>query len=429
MDNKTQVLIIGGGISGLSAANYLHQKGISFRIIEATDRVGGRVKTDLENEYRFDHGFQVLLTAYPEAKALLNYSKLDLKTFLPGSLILKETGKTSIIGDPMRWWGSLFGTLFSGIGTWGDKFNILSLRKTLAAKTIDEIFEQPEKTTLQALREDYGFSEDMIQAFFRPFFSGIFLEKELSTSRRMFDFVFKMFSEGEAAIPAKGIGEIPQQLADNLPTGSIVLNERVVEIDDTSVTTCKGSHFEADKIIFATQATGIIDDFYPNIKEGFHSTHNLYFSAAKSPLKKAIIALNAHKNSLVNNLCVLSDVSSAYAPAGKVLISVSIVGFEKVEALDLANKAKIELQQWFGKEVQQWTFLKSYPIRYALPDARSVRNHLSPEAIRLDETLYVCGDHLLNGSVNAAMQSGRLVAELVQADFEAALKILEAQEV
>ena len=245
----------------------------------------------------------------------------------------------------------------------------------------------------------------------------------------MFDFVFKMFSEGEAAIPAKGMGAIPQQLADNLPNESIILNQEVVEIDDTSVTTCKGLHFEADKIIFATQATGIIDDFYANINEQFHSTSNLYFSADKAPMKQAIIALNASKNSLVNNLCVLSEVSTDYAPTGKSLISVSTIGLEKEEDASLVAKIKTELQQWFGKEVQDWNFLKSYHVEYALPEAKSVRNTLIEEDIRLDETLYVCGDHLLNGSLNAAMKSGRMVAELVKKDFEKVAPQLEVQEV
>ncbi len=426
--NKTQVIIIGGGIAGLSAAVYLHKQGISFKLIEASDRVGGRVKTDIVDGYRLDRGFQVLLTAYPEAKALLDYNALQLKPFLPGSLILKANGKTAQIGDPARWLGSLFGTLFSNVGSWGDKFKIRALQKELDAKSIDSIFKQDECTTLKALK-DYGFSDDMINKFFKPFLSGIFLEKDLHTSRRMFDFVFKMFAEGEAAIPTKGMESIAQQLAARLPEGSIITNQEVVEIDDTSVSTNKEQHFEADKIIFATQATGIIDDFYPNIKEVHHSTTNLYFSADKAPIKQAIVALNSNPNAVVNNLCVLSEISPAYAPKGKALISVSTVGLEEMPEETLIAKVKAELQPYFGNTVARWQFLKSYHISYALPCAKSVRNDLPQDAIRLDDTLYVCGDHLLNGSLNAAMKSGRLVAELVKEDFEKAEKALEVARV
>ncbi len=422
--DKTQVIIIGGGIAGLSAAVYLHKQNISFKLIEANDRVGGRVKTDIINGYRLDHGFQVLLTAYPEAKELLDYSALQLKPLRPGSLILQANGKTAKIGDPARWLGSLFSTVFSGIGTWGDKFKILSLRKDLRAKSIQQIFEQAETTTLQAL-QNYGFSDSIINQFFKPFFSGIFLEKDLHTSSRMFDFVFKMFSEGEAAIPAKGMEAIPQQLAAQLPTDCILTNQEVIEIDDTAVFTDKGLHLEADKIIFATQASGIIDDFYPNIKEIHHSTTNLYFAADKAPFKDAIIALNAKPNALVNNLCVLSEVSSAYAPAGKALISASVVGLANEADENLVQRVKAELKTFFGTSVEQWQFLKSYRIEYALPCTKSVRNALPKDAICLDETLYVCGDHLLNGSLNAAMKSGRLVAELVAKDFEQQKKMLE----
>lgn len=424
MNKTTQVIIIGGGIAGLSTAVYLHRQGISFKLLEADNRVGGRVKTDIVDGYRLDQGFQVLLTAYPEAQALLDYKSLDLKTFLPGSLILKNNGKRSTIGDPARWMGSLLGTVFSGVGSWGDKLKILSLRKDLATLSIDAIFEQEETTTLQYLR-NYGFSESMIDQFFRPFFSGIFLEKNLNTSSRMFSFIFKMFSEGQAAVPAKGMEAIVQQLVAQLPADSILTEQEVVEIDDISVSTSQGLHFEAEKIIFATQATGIIDDFYPNIKEKYHSTSNLYFAADKSPIKGAIVALNAKKSALINNVCVLSEVSPDYAPNNKALVSVSIVGLEQESDETLSAKVKAELQQWFGTDVRQWQFLKSYHIGYALPSAKSSCNKLPLDAIRLDETLYVCGDHLLNGSLNAAMKSGRLVAELVKEDFEKAGSPLE----
>ena len=186
-----QAIIIGGGLAGLTAARTLQEKGIEFTLLEATDRVGGRVKTDIEDGFRFDRGFQVLLTAYPEAKRWLDYKKLDLRTFTPGAMLLLPSGKTECIGDPLRDPSSLFSTVFSSAGSLGDKFKILSLKNRLASLSIEEIFNQEEKTTMEVLKGDYGFSKKMIDLFFQPFFAGIFLEKELTTSRRMFDFVFK----------------------------------------------------------------------------------------------------------------------------------------------------------------------------------------------------------------------------------------------
>jgi len=194
-----KIHIVSAGVSGLVAAIVLEQNGYSPILIEATDKVGGRVKTDIVDGYRLDHGFQVLLTAYPVAKKYLDFEALDLQQFLPGACIFKE-GKQKIIGNPFRNVSLLFSTIFSGIGTFSDKIKILKLNKLLKKKSIDEIFAAKEKSTLTYLI-DLGFSFAIINDFFKPFFSGIFLENKLETSSRMFEFIYKIFGEGHAAIP------------------------------------------------------------------------------------------------------------------------------------------------------------------------------------------------------------------------------------
>ena len=183
MQNK--VTIIGAGIAGLTAAVYLHRKGHIVQIIEATDRVGGRIKTDIVNGFRLDRGFQVLLTEYPEAKALLDYEKLNLKSFLPGAQVLYEDGMFEI-ADPFRRPSALWSTVFAPVGTLKDKFNTFLLKNKLVGQSIKDIFQQPEIDTKAKLIK-YGFSEKMISRFYQPFFSGIFLENNLQTSGNMFD--------------------------------------------------------------------------------------------------------------------------------------------------------------------------------------------------------------------------------------------------
>ena len=194
-----KIHIVGAGVSGLVASKVLEDYGYESMIIEATDRVGGRVKTDVIDGYQLDHGFQVLLTAYPSAQKYLNFEALELQHFIPGATIFSN-GKQKTIGDPLRNIFLLFPTLFSGIGTLSDKVKILKLNRLLKNTTLDKIFDKSEKTTLQYLI-DFGFSEEIISKFFKPFFSGIFLEPELETSSRMFEFVYKMFGEGYATLP------------------------------------------------------------------------------------------------------------------------------------------------------------------------------------------------------------------------------------
>ena len=405
---KIDTLIIGAGLAGLTAARVLKLAGRKVKIIEASDGPGGRVRTDEVNGFLLDRGFQVFLTAYPEAKHFLDYKALDLKPFSPGSIILTNSGIDEI-GDPLREASSLIRTLKSPVGTLSDKFRLLLLRLKLAGISIDEIFSKKETTTLEYLSA-VGFGKKIISDFFAPFMSGIYLEQNLDTSSRMFEFVFKMFSESDTAIPAKGMGMIPRQLASDLSVEELILNERAISIDGNKVQTASGNVFEASTILIATTADCIPVPFQRRLIKK-KSVTCMYFSADQAPYQKALIALNAIPNRLVNNLAVMSNISSCYAPEGKSLVSVSLSGNEQfIKQDELELKVKEELKIWF-KECSDWVPIKTYEIPYALPDNSHVINDILPSSIRINYSTFICGDHLLNGSINAAMKSGRIAAE------------------
>jgi protoporphyrinogen oxidase len=316
------------------------------------------------------------------------------------------------LGDPLRWGGSTFATLFNSVGNWADKFRVLWLRTHLLETSIDAIFEREEITTAEVLKK-YGFSEEMIEQFFRPFLGGIFLEKELTTSRRMFDFVFKMFSSGDTAIPEDGIEAIPKQLANNLPTTAIRTHAEVSSIAGNTVQLKNGEQLTAQNIIIATQAPIAKRYFELPAKTAAESTTNVYFRAPKAPDDQAILSLIAEKNKLVNNCCVLTRLSSNFAPEGEHLISVSVIGKDTLTDEQRVQQIQNELQKWWGDQVNDWRHLKTYHIEYALPEAHHVRHDLSLKKLNPREGVYICGDHLLNSSLNAAMRTGRLVAKAI----------------
>ncbi|WP_395626262.1 FAD-dependent oxidoreductase [Daejeonella sp.] len=408
--NKTDVLIIGAGLAGLSAARVLKSAGRDFKILEASDAPGGRVRTDHLNGFLLDRGFQVLLTAYPEAKHFLDYKALDLQAFSPGSIILNDSGIDQI-GDPLREISSLITTLKSPVGSFFDKIKLLKLKLKLAGSSIDDIFLKPEISTLNHLKNS-GFSDRIISNFFIPFLSGIFLENKLETSSRMFEFVFKMFSEADTAIPAKGMGMIPMQLASKLSPEELILNESVLSIEGNEVLTVSGNKYQADTILLATRHDSFPMPF-KSLNKGQKSVTCLYFSADQAPYQQKLIALNANPTKLLNNVAVMSNVSKNYAPEGKSLISISIIeDCDAFNAAELELKVKDELKFWYP-ECVDWKHLKTYKIPYALPENKHVLNDINPLSIRLDDSTFICGDHLLNGSINAAMKSGRLAAESI----------------
>jgi protoporphyrinogen oxidase len=408
--NIDDVLIIGAGIAGLTAAKVLKATGKKIKIIEASDGVGGRVRTDKVDGFLLDRGFQVLLTAYPEAKHFLNYDTLDLKKFKPGAIVLNEKGITEI-GDPLRDPSSLFKTLASPVGSIVDKMKMLLLKINLGGTSIDKIFIKNEITTLEYLKAK-GFSEKMITQFFKPFMTGIFLESSLKTSSRMFEFVFKMFSKADTTIPALGMGMIPAQLAQNLLPEELVLNESVTQIDGNTILTNAGKIYEAKNILIATAANNLPTPFTKNIVEK-KSVTSMYFSADKAPFTKPLIALNASANKLVNNIAVVNQISSAYAPEGKHLIAVSLIDYQNnFSETDLISNVLNELKFWYPDAIN-WKHIRTYKIPYALPKDETVSYTLDAAQVRLTDTCFVCGDHLLNGSINAAMKTGRVAAEAI----------------
>ncbi|TLF40798.1 NAD(P)/FAD-dependent oxidoreductase [Maribacter aurantiacus] len=406
MEKKsTKIAIIGAGVSGLIAAITLEKEGYSPTIYESTERIGGRVKTDIVDGYQLDHGFQVLLDAYPMAQKYLDYEALELQKFLPGAQVFHK-GKSAIIGDPLRNLSLLFPTLTSGIGTFGDKFKVLKLNAMLKEKSLEGIFEEPETSTLEYLKSLH-FSEEIIDQFFRPFFSGIFLEPNLATSSRMFQFVYKMFGAGLAILPKAGIGAIPNQLQQNLKATQFIFNCPVESCTDEKITLSDGKAAFFDYKIIATDASPLV----PNLRKqhlDWHTSDTLYFTSKERTIDKPLIGLIADEEALINNIFYHTSLEMAQKGASE-LLSVTVVKNHDLSEYQLVQKVKEDLKKFCGITTDQ--YLKHYPIKRALPQLKDIRYTLMPSETRLTENVFLAGDYLLNGSLNAAMLSGEMAAK------------------
>ncbi|MDX1548792.1 MAG: FAD-dependent oxidoreductase, partial [Rhodothermales bacterium] len=208
MTTAPDVVVIGAGLAGLVCARTLHRAGRSVVVLDAADGVGGRIRTDVVEGFRLDRGFQALQTAYPEAQRQFDYAALGLRSFYPGALV-RFDGRFHRLADPFRQLLDATGTILSPIGTFKDKLRVAKLRSELVNSSLADLFARDEMTTIEALRDRYHFSENIIERFFRPFFGGIFFDPALQTSSRMFDFVFRMFALGDTALPAEGMEALP----------------------------------------------------------------------------------------------------------------------------------------------------------------------------------------------------------------------------
>lgn len=430
MEPIYDAIIIGSGLAGLSCAKRLASQGFSFLILEASDAIGGRVRSDYIDGFTLDRGFQVLLTAYPEAASTLDYESLDLRSFLPGALI--NDGKYFIrLSDPFKDPASLLSMMVSNIASLADKLRVAYLRQKVMSSTVEQIFSQPDKTIMQSLK-DYGFSDNMITRFFKPFFGGIILDNTLSGSHRMFEFVYKMMAEGQVTIPSGGMGTIAEQMAAGFSKDSIRLNSRAAAIDPVKaqVTLASGESFLARAIVIATDSANASSLTSMIVAPPAKMATCLYFSADQAPISEPILVLNGTGSGPINNLAVLTNVAKTYAPAGKHLISVTVLGqlpgkHDHEDALEpafeaqLINDVIIQAKSWFGEKVDGWQHVKSYRIANALPD-QSPPWLETPRPTRLSDGLYACGDFRENASINGALISGRKAAEALVADLKVA---------
>ena len=413
MSFDADVIIIGAGLAGLSCARILQKHRINYLLLDGAEKVGGRIRTDIVDGFQLDRGFQVLQTAYPDAKEILSYPDLKLKSFFPGAMI-RYQDKFHRLADPFRDLYTAAKGLFSPIGTLKDKLLVGMLRTQVAFGTLEKLLQKPEVTTLQRLKS-FGFSDVIIDRFFKPLYSGIFLENELSTSSRAFDYNFRMMALGDICLPSEGMEAIPRQLLTMLDPAKIKLNSKVASLSENKVALASGETLTAPKIVLAVDQPQACKLLEVTVAPKMKTVTTLYFSASKAPTTAPILFLNAQSSGPVMNMCVPTNVCKSYAPVGKELISCSVLKHDFASEEMLFQKVLEQMKQWFGNEVDAWKHLRTYKIINALPNQKPPLADVSSKPMQVLKGLYQCGDYGGIASIQTALQSGRLVGEaLVQ---------------
>jgi protoporphyrinogen oxidase len=398
------IVIIGAGIAGLTCAKYLKDRGIEAVILEASDAVGGRVRTDLVEGFKLDRGFQVLLTSYPEAEKLLNYNELRFKK-LPSGAKIRSGNDFFVMPNPLKDIWTAPQALFSPVGSLLDKLKVLQLNAN--TRDASEPSSKSDETTIDFLKT-FGYSETMINRFFKPFFRGVFLEKNLETNSNFFKFLYKMFAKGDVVVPENGMQAIPEQIASHLLPNQIRLNTKVQKIDGKTIYLENSETIEADKIVIATDAKTAAKLLGSDVKTEFNGTTCFYLSSDKAieMSGEPYLIINSNTDELIDHVLPSSAIVPNYAPAGKTLISVNVVGNKDVSV----ENVQAELVKWFG-ESHKWQHLKTYKIPEALP--QFFNDSAAESNLKISDNLYRCGDYSAYPSLNAALKTGREVSEML----------------
>lgn len=398
-------------MSGLTAAHEVFQKGLSFKVIEASSSVGGRMKTERIQGFQLDRGLHFFQTAYPEAQKVLDYKDLELKEVYQGTLIY-HNHDFSLLSNPFKKPSDVLSSMIADIATWKDKLKIMSLIFALRNTDIHHIVKECKQSAEEFFRS-YGFSDLFINSFLRPFVGSILHDPKMDSSAEYVLYGLKMIIQGDVTLPKNGIAALPEQIEKKLPEGSIIFNNKVKMIEDNRVTLMDGTTLSAKKIIISINPLDL-KNIFPDMEVNPESNHVscLYFATSeKPPVSKPVVILNGENKGLVNSLFVPSLVVENYAPPGQHLISVSVLKENDLDDEELTDKVLTEMSEWFGLNVNYWQHIKTYHIKYALPKHGKLCDKLVFS--KHSENVYLCGDYFNYGSINSAILSGRKAAEEV----------------
>ncbi|WP_276300450.1 NAD(P)/FAD-dependent oxidoreductase [Halorussus lipolyticus] len=426
----TEVVVAGGGLAGLVAGRHLADAGADVRLYERHHEPGGRVRSLRRDGYVFDRGFQVLFTAYPAVKRELDFDALDLRYFKPGAVVARPDHR-STLGDPFRDVDAALETALNRDVTLRDKLEVYRLRTEMAEKSDREIFGGRDQSTSEYLR-DRGFSEKFLRNFAAPFYGGITLDRSLGTSKKVFEFTFKMLTVGRIAVPARGMAAISEQLADSAREAGVelVTDETVTGLDarsgDPEIELGRES-LSADAVVVATdpkqarELTGV--ESIPTEAKGC-VTQYLAFDGPELDCGKRLL-LNAEEDGAEvkdgdapNQIAQLSAVAPEYAPEDRTLLSATYLGVPDDPDEVLAERTARTLESWYPERRFDLDLLHTSRVEFAqFAQPPGIHDRL-PDVRAPEGPVYLAGEYTDASSLNAAMMSGRTAAKRVAEDFD-----------
>ena len=398
------IVVVGAGLAGLACAQRLTAAGLEVIVLEASDAVGGRVRTDEIDGFRCDRGFQLINPAYPALGRVVDLEQLDLRAFDAGVVVARDDGR-SVLADPRRLPRLLPATLRSPVGSLRERAAfirwalscLLPVRRLLAT---------PDLTLAEAL-DRAGISGELRAAVLDPFLAGVLADWEGTTSATFARLLMRSFLLGSPAVPSTGISRLPELVAASLPAGTVRLEQPVSEVGVHHVRTADGE-IRADAVVVAASpqaAAGLTGIPVPATKP----LTTFWHTAPRPPSAAKLLHLDGARRGPLVNSTVVTNVAPGYAPPGRVLIASSTV------AADGSAHAEAEVRRQaglvYGVDPSDWELVSCQVIAAALP-------HQPPplalrRSARLASGVFIAGDHRDTASIQGALVSGRRAADAV----------------
>ena len=416
MDERGDVVVVGAGLAGLRCARELARAGLDVRVLEADDAVGGRVRTDEVDGFLLDRGFQVLNDAYPEARAALRLDELALRR-MDDAVDVRVGGAVHRVANPLSMPTDVLTLATTPIVGLGQKARLGAYAAAVTTLPVSSLRSRRDVPAATAMQEA-GLSEETLDRLVRPFFGGVLLERELSTTRRFVDLMMRMFARGHSTVPARGMQALPEQLAADLPPGTVRLGARVDEVGATAVAS-GGTTVDARAVVVATDPWSA-SRLVPGLGEPPRAlgVTTVYHAAPVWPDQRSRLVVDADGSPVVNTI-VLSAAAPSYAPTGSSLVSTSLLHSEGHEDLDDTELRHV-LSELHRRDTSGWERLATVKVPHALPAMPAPHPFRRPARVATPTgAVYVAGDHRDTSSIQGALVSGRRVATRLLHDLGA----------
>ncbi|MFD9225267.1 NAD(P)/FAD-dependent oxidoreductase [Streptomyces sp. NPDC060064] len=416
--HHADVVIVGAGIAGLSAAHQLTSAGVSVSVLEAAPHVGGRMATQQIDGFRLDRIGQLLNTSYPELRRTAGLGDVVLRPFSPGVLVHSQ-GRLQRTGEAVRRTGEAGSargafTVARALASAPrplDQARLGASLARLAATPVERLLTRPERPTAGSLCAR-GLPARTVHGFLRPLLSALLCDPALATSSRCADLALRGFARGRLCVPAGGAAALPEQLAASLPSGTVHTGVRVTDASITRVTTKEYGDIGCRALVLATGARAAAE-LLPGLRvPSFHPVTVLHHTASAPPLTDPALLLDADRGGPVSHTAVMSEVDPSRAPNGRVLISSTVLG---TPPPDLDRSVRTHLATLYGTPTDDWELLAVHHDPEAVPAMPPPHDLRRP--VRLLSGLYVCGDHRDTSTVQGALFSGRRAADAILRDF------------